>query len=121
MTESIVGSEALFRGVRQYDSRAGHPVRFFAVYEMPNDVEWTERLRPFIPSNERLGHPVEECAQRRGGPTQNVCRAIEIEGHPRATASQRVASMLSTGRCVRCAPCSQRRAASRPNDRKLRD
>ncbi len=80
MTKPVVSIEwTVF--TRQDDARANHPVGFFAVDEVPDDVERAESVWPLASANPRIREAVEKRTHRRGCPAENSRRLFNVESH----------------------------------------
>ena len=79
--EPIVRRESLVSIIEENDSRARHPIGFFAVDEMADDIERAESFRPFSAAHPWLCNSVEHTSQSARRPLQNVNRILEIKIH----------------------------------------
>ena len=79
--EPIVRRESLVSIIGENDPRARHPVGFFAVDQMADDIERAESFRGFIAAHPWLCNSVEQSSQSARRPLQNVNRILEIKIH----------------------------------------
>jgi hypothetical protein len=62
MAESIIRLKVFLLAARENDACARHPVGFFSVNQVADNIEWTERVGAFVVTRKLVGKIVEKLA-----------------------------------------------------------